>query len=73
MKVLVISALAIVMFSCNSNSNDNSSANDTTSTDVGGVENVNGNIPDTTSRGSTPTSPTPPVDSSYADTTTKTR
>lgn len=61
------------MFSCNSNSDDNSSANDTTTTEVGGVENVTGNIPDTTTMGGTPNSQTPPVDSSYADTTTKTR
>ena len=75
MKRLFAVALLIGLFSCGNN-NDGQGADtssDTTRTDVGGVENVNGNIPDTTATGATPRSGsnTPPIDSSYADTANK--
>ena len=70
MKKFTIMALSIWLVSCNSNNNENSSTTDSTTTEIGGVENVNGNIPDTTSMGATPNSGNnqPHVDSSYADT-----
>ena len=68
-------ALSIWLVSCNGNNNENSSTTDSTTTEVGGVENVNGNIPDTAAMGATPNSGNnqPPVDSSYADTANKTK
>ena len=74
MKKIIAAALVIGFISCNSNSNETTTTTDSTTTDIGGVENVNGNIPDTTTGGATPNSPDnhPPVDSTYADTTTKT-
>ena len=44
--------------------------NDAVRTDIGGVENVKGNIPDTITMGATPRSGdnAPPIDSTYADT-----
>ena len=68
-------ALLVCLFSCNSNSNEEATSNDTSTTEVGGVENVNGNIPDTAAMGATPNSENnqPLVDSSYADTANKTK
>ena len=68
-------ALIIGVVSCNSNSNSEANSHDSTTTEVGGVENVNGNIPDTTSMGATPNSGNnqPHIDSSYADTAQKTK
>lgn len=73
MKLFFAMALLIGLFSCGNNSQDADSSSDTTRTDVGGIENVNGNIPDTTATGATPRSGsnTPPVDSTYADTANK--
>ena len=71
MKRLIIMVLVIGLFSCNNNDGQaGDTVTDTTRTDIGGVENVNGNIPDTTAMGATPRSGnnTPPIDSSYADT-----
>ena len=75
MKRLIAMALLVGLFSCG-DSNDGQggdTTSDTARTDVGGVENVNGNIPDTTATGATPHTGTnvPPVDSSYADTANK--
>ena len=74
MKKLLAAAFVICFISCNSNSNDTSSTTDTSTTEIGGVENVNGNIPDTSAMGATPNSKDNrlSVDSSYADTTAKT-
>ena len=65
--------LIIGLVSCNNNSNDEANSNDSTTTEIGGVENVNGNIPDTAAMGATPNSGDnqPHVDSSYADTAQK--
>ena len=73
MKKLITFILIVGITSCNSNSNDNASATDSTTTEVGGVENVNGNIPDTAAMGATPNSGDnqPHIDSTYADTATK--
>lgn len=74
MKKLIGLALVVTLFSCNSNDGQGAdTSSDTARTDIGGVENVNGNIPDTTDRGATPRtgSNTPPVDSIYADTSNK--
>ena len=73
MKKLIAIILIVGITSCNSNSNDNTSATDSTTTEVGGVENVNGNIPDTAAMGATPNSGDnqPHVDSTYADTANK--
>lgn len=73
MKKFTAVALFLFLVSCNSNSETSSSIDSTTS-EIGGVENVNGNIPDTAAMGATPNSPNnqPRVDSSYADSTTKT-
>ena len=61
-----------LLFGCGggSDSQADDAFNDTVRTDIGGVENVNGNIPDTTTMGATPRSGdnTPPIDSTYADT-----
>ena len=75
MKRLFSAAFLIsLLISCN-NSNETSTTTDTTTSDIAGVENVNGNIPDTAAGGATPNSPdnTKPVDSTYADTSTKAR
>lgn len=74
MKQIFALALAFGLFSCGSNEGQGGdTSNDTARTEIGGVENVNGNIPDTTATGGTPRSGNnmPPVDSSYADTATK--
>ena len=74
MKRLFTMALLIGLFSCGNNEGQGADTSaDTTRTEIGGVENVNGNIPDTTVTGGTPRSGsnTPPVDSSYADTANK--
>ena len=73
-KKFVTVALLIGLVSCNSNSSEESTTNDSTTSEIGGVENVNGNIPDTASMGATPNSENnqPHVDSSYADTAKKT-
>jgi hypothetical protein len=73
MKKLIAFIFIVGITSCNSNSNDNASATDTTTTEIGGVQNVNGNIPDTAAMGATPNSRDnqPHVDSTYADTATK--
>jgi hypothetical protein len=73
MKKLIAFILIVGITSCNSTGNDDTSATDSTTTEVGGVENVNGNIPDTTAMGATPNSGDnqPHVDSTYADTATK--
>ncbi|HZF63682.1 MAG TPA: hypothetical protein VEZ55_04325 [Chitinophagaceae bacterium] len=64
----------VVFFGCNSNDGQGGDAStDDTRTDIGGVRNVNGNIPDTNALGATPRSGgnVPPVDSTYADTANK--
>ena len=73
MKVIIALALMISMLSCNNSKTDTSSTTDSTTSEVGGVQNVNGNVPDTTSMGATPNSGsnTPHVDSTYADTAGK--
>ena len=74
MKRLFAMALLVGLFSCGNNEGQGADASaDTARTDIGRVENVNGNIPDTTATGATPRSGTntPPVDSSYADTANK--
>ena len=71
MKQIFVMVLLIGLFSCNNNDGQGGdTVTDTTRTDIGGVENVNGNIPDTTTMGATPRSGTntPPIDSNYADT-----
>lgn len=71
MKQVFALALLIGMFSCNNNEGQGAdTSSDTARTEIGGVENVNGNIPDTTTMGGTPRTGDnmPPVDSSYADT-----
>jgi hypothetical protein len=74
MKKFIAMALLISFISCNGNSNETTSTSDSSTTEIGGVENANGNIPDTTTRGATPNSGDnqPHVDSTYADTSTKT-
>jgi hypothetical protein len=47
MKKISVGLVLIIMLSCNSNSSSTTDK-DTTITNVSGVENVNGNIPDTT-------------------------
>ena len=47
MKKILFAAFVLVLASCN-NDSEGSSDTDTTVTNVSGVENVNGNIPDTT-------------------------
>jgi len=47
MNKLLIGFICIAFVACNGNS-DASSSEDATTTNVSGVENVNGNIPDTT-------------------------
>lgn len=47
MKKILFASFVLVITSCN-NDSDGSSNTDTTVTNVSGVENVNGNIPDTT-------------------------
>lgn len=73
MKKFFSAVLFISFISCNSNSNETTSTTDSSATEIGGVENVNGNVPDTTSGGATPNSGdnTTRVDSTYADTTKK--
>ena len=75
MKKFIAVALTIGFISCNSSSNESTGSTDSTTTEIGGVQNVNGNIPDTTSMGATPNSPgnQPHVDSTYADTAGKTK
>jgi hypothetical protein len=52
---LLIAALLLLILSCNNNSNNSEAgASDTTGTEYRGVENVNGNIPDTMSTGAEP-------------------
>ena len=72
-KKITAVALLICFVACNSSSNEETTSTDSTTTEIGGVENVNGNIPDTTTMGATPNSENnqPRVDSSYADTATK--
>jgi hypothetical protein len=72
-KKFIAASLVIFLFGCNSNNNEETTSNDSATTEVGGVENVNGNIPDTASMGATPNSGDnqPHVDSSYADTAKK--
>ena len=74
MKKLIASIVIIGFISCNNANNETTSTTDSITTQIGGVENVNGSIPDTTSMGGTPNSGEnqPHVDSSYADTVTKT-
>jgi hypothetical protein len=74
MKKFIGVILLIGFISCNSSNNENTSSTDSTTTEIGGVQNVNGNIPDT-SMGATPNSPDnqPHVDSTYADTVGKTQ
>jgi hypothetical protein len=74
MKRLFAMALLVGLFSCGNNDGQGAdTSSDTSRTDVGGIENVNGNVPDTTTMGSTPRSGsnTPPVDSNYADSANK--
>ena len=73
MKKYIAAALLIGFTSCNSSTNENTTSTDSTTTEIGGVQNVNGNIPDTTSMGATPNSSNnqPHVDSTYADTAHK--
>ena len=74
MKKILYTAVLYAFIACNT-SGDKSSGSDTTTSEVGGVENVNGNIPDTGTMGATPNSPSnqTTVDSTYADTAGKTR
>jgi hypothetical protein len=52
---LLIAAFLLLTVSCNSNSGSSEAdASDTTGTEYRGVENVNGNIPDTMSTGAEP-------------------
>ena len=46
MKKMVIAAFSLLIFGCNSN--DKKTTEDTKSTNEVGVQNVNGNLPDTT-------------------------
>ena len=69
MKKFIVMALVISFISCNSSNNETSST-DSTTTKIGGVQNVNGNIPDTTSMSASP-GHQPHVDSTYADTVHK--
>lgn len=74
MKKILAFFLLVALAGCGNNADkDGTTSDSTTQTEIGGVENVNGNIPDTTSTGGTPTSGnnTKAVDSSYADTTGK--
>ncbi len=76
MKHIIGLALIIVFMSCNGNGESTVTSSDSSSqTEVGGVENVNGNIPDTTNTGATPQSGNnmKAIDSSYADTANKVR
>jgi hypothetical protein len=75
MKYIIWIALVSVFISCNSNSDKNTTTDEGGQTEIGGVENVNGNIPDTSAMGATPRSGnnTKPIDSSYADTANKAR
>ena len=72
-KFFITAALLIGLVSCNSDSNAEANSNDSTTTEIGGVENVNGNIPDTSAMGATPSSGSnqPHIDSSYADSAKK--
>ena len=55
MNRLLLAAIIVLAVSCNNNSgNDESGDTDTTATEYRGVENVNGNIPDTISTGAEP-------------------
>jgi hypothetical protein len=67
MKKFIGVILLIGFMSCNGRKNENTSSTDSTTTEIGGVQNVNGNIPDTTSMGATH------IDSTYADTAGKSR
>ncbi|GAC1419921.1 MAG: hypothetical protein NVS1B13_24260 [Flavisolibacter sp.] len=49
MKKIFTFLMAVSLLSCNSSSNNNSSSDSTT--DIKAVQNVNGNIPDTTNSG----------------------
>jgi hypothetical protein len=73
MKKITSAAFLILLMSCNSgDSSTKTTTADSTQTDVGRVENVNGNIPDTTLSGATPNSKdnaSTHIDSTYADTT----
>lgn len=69
MKKFIAVALVIGCISCNSSNNETGSS-DSTTTGIGGVQNVNGNIPDTTSMSASPDHQ-PHVDSTYADTAHK--
>jgi hypothetical protein len=75
MKKFIGVILLIGFMSCNGRKNENTSSTDSTTTEIGGVQNVNGNIPDTTSMGATPNSGNnqPHIDSTYADTAGKSR
>ena len=74
MKKMFAFFLTVMLISCGNDSDSTGGTTDSAGqTEIGGVENVNGNIPDTTATGGTPTSGsnTKAVDSSYADTTNK--
>jgi hypothetical protein len=71
MKKVIAFFFAATLLSCGNNADTGDSNTDSgAQTEIGGVENVNGNIPDTTATGGTPTSGSnaKPIDSSYADT-----
>lgn len=64
MKKISIALLVFVLAACgNNNKTENKSATDTTTNNTTGVENVNGNLPDTTNTitidGGTPKKTTP--------------
>ncbi len=67
-KAVMASFVFVTLLSCgNSGNNNNGSTtgtNDSGYNDIRGVENLNGNIPDTTATGATPHSDHPPMDSS---------
>jgi hypothetical protein len=73
MKKIIAFILIVGIASCNNNSKEDTSATDSTTTEIGGVQNVNGNIPDTAAMGATPNSGDnqPHIDSTYADTASK--
>ena len=69
-KAFLVIAIASCFVACSGGENK---ADNNTPTEIGGVENVNGNIPDTNSMGATPQGDNSAghVDSSYADTAGK--
>jgi hypothetical protein len=73
MKRMLAIAILTSLFSCGNGGKSGDTSGDSAQTEIGGVENVNGNIPDTLSTGATPQSGdnATRIDSTYADTAKK--